>query len=114
VLLDASLSTDSDGRVVEFYYDFGDGAELCWTLADIVSHTYSAPGQYFVRCKVKDEDGAQSPWTKGTLVEVKAKKASAAPSRAFLPGMDGALTAAGMAMALLLVAVIRRNLGPRQ
>jgi PKD repeat protein len=52
---DASASFDPDGSVAAWEWDLGDG-----TLASgpAVAHTYRAPGTYFVRLTVRDDDGA--------------------------------------------------------
>ncbi len=54
---DGASSTDADGTVVSWEWDFGDG-----TLASgsSVQHTWSAPGTYVVRLTVRDDDGAPS------------------------------------------------------
>jgi PKD repeat protein len=53
--LEASASSDDDGTVVDWQWDFGDG-----TLASGVSvaHTWTQPGTYAVRLTVRDDDGA--------------------------------------------------------
>ncbi len=63
VYLDASKSYDPDGRVVEYYYDFGDGNTYGWTRESVVSHVYVKPGVYFVKVKVRDNDGLESDWS---------------------------------------------------
>jgi hypothetical protein len=107
VHFDASSSQDPDGTVVQFFFDFGDGTQLCWTLSSQVDHFFSAPGQYVVRCKVKDEDGAQSPWTKDMIVQINAKKSSPTTAKALIPGMEGVLAAAAILSAGLASWVIR-------
>lgn len=52
---DASGSTDSDGSIVQYDWDFGD--ELS-SSGSIVSHTYSIPGSYTVVLTVTDDKGA--------------------------------------------------------
>ncbi len=63
VYFDASKSYDPDGRVLEYYYDFGDGTTYGWTKESVVSHVYLEPGVYFVKVKVKDNDGLESDWS---------------------------------------------------
>ncbi len=55
--LDASSSADGDGSVVDWRWDFGDG-----TLAtgQVIGHTWTTPGVYFVRLTVRDDDGASA------------------------------------------------------
>ncbi|MFO7956539.1 MAG: PKD domain-containing protein [Candidatus Brocadiia bacterium] len=55
VAFDGSTSSDSDGSIVSYQWQFGDG-----TTADTVtpSHTYGAAGTYQVTLTVTDDDGA--------------------------------------------------------
>ncbi|MFT5477709.1 MAG: PKD repeat protein, partial [Planctomycetota bacterium] len=57
VQFDASTSSDSDGQVVDWFWDFGDGFGA---LGSIVSHTFTDPGTYDVRVTVTDDFGARS------------------------------------------------------
>ncbi|MGQ9582929.1 MAG: PKD domain-containing protein [Thermoplasmatota archaeon] len=102
VRLDGSMSTDPDGRVEEYCFDFGDGSELSWTIAPVVNHVYSSAGEYAVRLRVRDDDGAQSPWSPETVVSVKKPPAPPAPSKAFVPGPGPVLVLAAIALALSL------------
>lgn len=54
VTFDASGSSDSDGYIVSYAWDFGDGA-----VADgvVVTHTYNEPGQYKIKLIVTDDGG---------------------------------------------------------
>ena len=51
-------STDTDGQVVAWAWDFGDGAE---SDAQNPQHSYSRSGSYTVTLVVKDDDGNASP-----------------------------------------------------
>jgi len=108
--LDGAGSTDPDGRVMEYLFDFGDGTDSCWTVSASVDHSYSSSGQYVVRLKVKDDRGTQSPWSRDIIVEVKARKVSA-PVKSFLPGMDAAAALPMVLAALLLLGNRRRRTG---
>lgn len=57
VPFDASQSTDTDGRLSAFIWDFGDG-----TTAEgmKVTHTYKKPGYYSVSLTVRDDSGHES------------------------------------------------------
>jgi PKD repeat protein len=55
VLFDASASFDPDGRLVDFVWDFGDGAS---TRGTRVGHAYEEVGVYSVRLTVEDDAGA--------------------------------------------------------
>ena len=52
---DASTSVDSDGTVVSYTWDFGDGATGA---GETVSHTYAELGDQIVTLVVTDDDGA--------------------------------------------------------
>ena len=57
VLFDASSSFDSDGQLIDFIWDFGDGSTRRGTR---VSHVYNELGLYEVRLTVVDNAGALS------------------------------------------------------
>jgi PKD repeat protein len=54
VTFDASGSSDTEGHIVNYVWDFGDG-----TVADgvVVTHTYNEPGQYKIKLIVNDDGG---------------------------------------------------------
>jgi cellulose 1,4-beta-cellobiosidase len=54
---DASNSSDPDGEIVEFLWDFGDGETATGV---VVVHIYTAPGEYTVTLTVRDNQGAQA------------------------------------------------------
>ncbi len=53
---DASQSSDPDGMVVSYHWDFGDGNT---GTGKVASHTYQSGGTYTVTLVVTDNDGAQ-------------------------------------------------------
>jgi PKD repeat protein len=65
---DGSASTDSDGTVTNYVWNFGDGATGSGAL---VTHSYAGPGTYTVTLTVTDNGGATGvktnsvkvPWT---------------------------------------------------
>ncbi len=62
VSFDGTASSDGDGRIVEYAWDFDDaGAGAAGASA---SHTFAEPGGYNVRLTVTDDDGAM-----GTLLQ---------------------------------------------
>jgi PKD repeat protein len=54
VLFDGSGSSDTDGRVLAYEWEFGDGASKT---GEKVRHTYEKPGRYPVRLTVEDNSG---------------------------------------------------------
>ncbi len=55
--LDASASTDADGRILSYMWDFGDGA---MGEGPVVSYAWTEPGNYSVTLKVTDDSGTAS------------------------------------------------------
>lgn len=53
--VDGSGSTDKDGTIANYAWDFGDGGKATGALA---AHVYDTPGTYTVRLTVVDNDGA--------------------------------------------------------
>ena len=51
-----------DGRVDQYFYDFGDGATSGWTTLSIFAHNYSAIGNRTARLKVMDDFGVESAY----------------------------------------------------
>ncbi|HET7088802.1 MAG TPA: PKD domain-containing protein [Anaerolineae bacterium] len=62
---DASGSSDPDGTITSYAWDFGDGTAGSGTTA---SHTYAAAGTYNVTLTVTDDDGATDAHTQGVMV----------------------------------------------
>jgi PKD repeat protein len=73
---DGSASTDSDGTIVSYAWDFGDGITATDTLAT-ASHTYAAAGTYTVSLTVTDDGGLTGSATQS--VNVTAPAAATAP-----------------------------------
>jgi len=59
VRFDASGSTD-DQRVVDYYFDYGDGTNTSWVTTSVVVHKFLSEGIYNVTLKVRDEFGVES------------------------------------------------------
>ncbi|MGQ9583116.1 MAG: PKD domain-containing protein [Thermoplasmatota archaeon] len=60
ILFSASKSSDEDGEVVLWSFDFGDGNATGWVRQPTVNHSYSAPGAYSATVRVRDDDGMES------------------------------------------------------
>ncbi|MGY1885444.1 PKD domain-containing protein [Blastococcus sp. SYSU DS0753] len=76
--VDASASTDGDGRVAAYAWDFGDGSTGTGVTA---SRRYAAPGTYTVTLRVTDDKGAVGSTTR--QVTVTAPPANQPPAAAF-------------------------------
>jgi beta-glucanase (GH16 family) len=64
--LDGSASTDSDGSIISWDWDFGDDSSN--GSGQLASHTYSSPGDYSVTLTVTDDDGATDSTTEDVSV----------------------------------------------
>lgn len=62
---DASNSSDPDGDIIDYSWNFGDGSS---TSGMIVRHTYDSSGSYGVDLTVTDNDGATDTTTKTVSV----------------------------------------------
>ena len=54
---DASNSSDPDGYITSYEWDFGDG-NIANTTGPIITHSYASAGDYIVNLTVTDDDGA--------------------------------------------------------
>lgn len=57
IVFNATSSSDSDGLVMEYQWDLGDGSQ---SFGPIVYHNYKNGGNYAVELTIKDNDGAMS------------------------------------------------------
>lgn len=60
VTFDGSDSRDSDGEVVKYLFDFGDGLNSSWIDFETTQHVYEAAGTYVATLVVEDNGGQQS------------------------------------------------------
>jgi len=63
ITFDASASTDPDGSIVSYEWDFGDG-NITKTTEEKINHSYSEAGNYNVTLTVKDDKGATNSTAK--------------------------------------------------
>ena len=78
--LDATTSTDSDGTVASYSWDFGDGSAL--GTGATTNHTYSVGGSYDVTLTVTDNDGGVGSVVH-TVTVTAAPPANVKPTAAF-------------------------------
>lgn len=67
VVFDATPSNDSDGRIIRYTWNFGDGAIVA-TNDSVMIHSYSEGGQYAIGLTVTDNDGARNSTRKDLTV----------------------------------------------
>lgn len=60
VTFDGSSSSDPDGTLASFLFDFGDGNDTGWVSTSIVTHAYSDDGNFTASMRVKDDKGGSS------------------------------------------------------
>lgn len=63
VQFDGRQSTDADGQLVSYAWDFGDGSAPVVGAADTVAHTYGVPGTFTATLTVTDDDGLKDSET---------------------------------------------------
>ncbi len=108
VRYDASSSTDPDGTIVGYSWDFGDGTSATGV---IVGHTYNSDGTFTVTLTTTDDSGASST-IQQTIVVGPAAPVGPRPETYLLYGLLAGL-AMLIALGLVLQAGRRRgNLSP--
>jgi parallel beta-helix repeat protein len=70
VIFNASLSYDSDGYIVNYTWDFGDG-NVTTTNQPVITHIYSSAGNYTVTLMVTDDSGLTNSTSQLLIVTVK-------------------------------------------
>ncbi|EKD67415.1 MAG: hypothetical protein ACD_48C00423G0001, partial [uncultured bacterium] len=60
VTFDASASTDANGDIQFYFWNFGDGSDEEYYTTPTVGHTYTAIGTYTLAVKVRDSHGAEN------------------------------------------------------
>jgi KaiC/GvpD/RAD55 family RecA-like ATPase/PKD repeat protein len=93
VTFNASDSYDSDGTIVEYFWDFGDGTN---TSGIVANHPYADNGNYTVKLTVKDNDGASTTAIKVATILNQAPVVSfSGPSSQPIVGMTMTFNASG-------------------
>jgi PKD repeat protein len=87
VSVDASSSTDPDGQIRTYAWDFGDGSSAGGVTA---VHTYGAPGTYVVTLAVTDDRGATATTARTATVGASTPVASDAFARTMTGGWGSA------------------------
>jgi PKD repeat protein len=74
VTFDASGSSDPDGNITSYHWNFGDGLSGS---GQTIVHSYEIPGQYTVQLTVTDNDGKTGSTSHTVIVEVPNKPPTA-------------------------------------
>jgi large repetitive protein len=108
LMFDGSRSTDSDGRIVQYFWDFGDSRTDNGTL---ISHIFDLPGTYSVKLTVTDDSGGASEANMTVTIIKKSTPEPTKPAnnKGFIPGFEGVLCAAALAVSLIAVARKKRR-----
>ncbi len=110
LLFDGSRSTDTDGRIVNYTWQFGDGT---LGFGSLVSHAFSSPGTYVITLTVTDDGGGNSSAEMNvTVLKRPTPTKPGAGAKGFIPGFDAALAPA--AILASFAALGRRGLGQRR
>ncbi|RLG02366.1 MAG: hypothetical protein DRN61_06610, partial [Thaumarchaeota archaeon] len=67
IIFNASNSTDQDGIIVKYEWNFGDG-NITNTTEQIITHFYALAGNYIVYLTVTDDDGATNTTNKAITI----------------------------------------------
>ena len=54
IVFNATSSNDTDGWVIEYWFDFDDGGNSGWVSSPFISHNYTNSGNYTPKIKVRD------------------------------------------------------------
>lgn len=71
-----ALGTDPNRQQVYYMWDWGDGDISDWrgpydyNVPDVVSHTWTAPGQYEIMVKLKDIHELEGPWSSAASIDL--------------------------------------------
>lgn len=90
--VDASASTDPDGTIVGYLWEFGDGTTATTATA---THAYSAAGPYTVKLTVTDNRGGTDTESVVVTASLPANQAPTAVAGATVSSLTVAVTAAG-------------------
>jgi len=63
-------SSEDDGEITEYFFDFGDGEDSGWGNTSTITHSYGKSKEYAARVKVKDDSGIESNWSEEVTIDV--------------------------------------------
>jgi hypothetical protein len=68
ITFDASASSDSDGSITTYEWDWTNDGSYDATTSATATHSYSSPGSYDVKLRVTDDDGEESTTSETVVV----------------------------------------------
>jgi N-acetylneuraminic acid mutarotase len=101
VTFDASASSDPDGKIKQYRFDFGDGTNSGWVDVAKITHAYKKTGTFKAKVTVKDAQGAE---TTSTEFSIKIEQ-----TKGFLPAFGGGLMVCAVLAASLLSVVLSKG-----
>jgi PKD repeat protein len=106
LMFDGSRSADSDGRIVQFAWDFGDQES---DNGSLISHIFDLPGTYNVKLTVLDDSGGSAEANMTVIIIKKTTPDTPKPPKpkGFIPGFE--MVAAVAALALVAAVISRRR-----
>jgi PKD repeat protein len=66
----AARSSDADGNITRYLFDFGDGNDTGWTVKNETIYVYTVPGIYNATLTVQDDDGNLSAVSAAVRISV--------------------------------------------
>ncbi len=66
----AIQSTDSDGEILGYFFDYGDWSDSGWIMSPFSNYSYWYDGIFDARLKVLDDDGHESNWSEPITITV--------------------------------------------
>ncbi len=108
LVFDASSSTDPDGTIVAYNFDFGDGTNSGWLSNKTITKTYLTPGTYEVSVKVKDDLGFES------LNTAKISVTTQAPKKTKTNGLGSNLLILILVLVIVAVVIVALALAMRK
>ncbi len=70
IAFNGGSSSDPDGSVADYWFDFGDGTNTGWLATASVTHPFTSEGTYTATLKVRDDEGLQSENTGSAVISV--------------------------------------------
>ena len=96
IRFDGSGSSDADGVIVDYAFDFGDGTPRLSGTNPVQTHVFSVAGTYRVSLLVTDDDGNRSaPATEQVSITMPVPADSEAPTIAIMSPQNGEVLSTG-------------------